>query len=146
MSEHVWPTKPEAPFLEVPDAISIAHYFMEETGRRNLGCDGIDLYREGRDYCYLWVEAMVDLDMWEAYLLDIRTHIAVPPGEMGETRDFLFVFVGAGNRFDVEWYNHPRTLSVRSQGDPWERWQAAMKWFTGLVEKSVEDAEEANRG
>lgn len=133
----------EAPFLEVPGGVEIARYFWHEIEHRNPGCDGIDLYREGLDYCYLWVEAMVDLDMWEAYLLDVRTHVGVPPGEFGETRDFLFVFAGAGDRFDVEWFNQPIRPFNEPPEDPWERFIKAMAWFASRIEQAVEDAEKA---
>lgn len=124
----------DAPFLHVPSGIEIAHYFWDETNRRNNGCDGIDLFRDGNDYCYLWVEAMVDLDMWEAYLLDIRTHVDVPTGELGETRDYLFVMRGAGGLNAVEWHQHP----VKFEDDGWDRFVAAMHWFTGRIEGEVE--------
>lgn len=134
-----------SPFESVPSGMEIASYFWAETNHRNWGCEGIDLWRgEGTDYCYLWVEAMVDLDMWEAYLLDVRTHIGVKPGEIGETRDFLFLFVGAGGRFDVQWHNQPVRFDAPAE-DHWRRFEAGMHWLTSLIEKSVEDADAGAR-
>jgi hypothetical protein len=132
----------EAPFSEVPSGTSIARYFWEETERRNNGCDGIDLYRDGGDYCYLWVTAMIDLDMWHAYLLDVRTHVGVEPGKIGETRDYLFLFAGAGGRFDVQWRNQPIDFGAPTD-EHRDRLRAGMHWLASLTEKAIEDAEEA---
>ena len=128
-----------SPFDSIPSGIDIAHYFVEATGRVNPGCDGIDLYREGRDYCYLWVETTVDLDMWLAYMLDIRTHV-----NGTETRDYLFVFVGAGNRFDVEWHQKPE-ITFAPDREPWERFESGMARLASFIEKAVEDATDACR-
>lgn len=132
----------KVPFLSVPSGIDIARYFWHETKHRNKGCEGIDLYREDRDYCYLWVEAMVDLDMWQAYLLDVRTAVGVPLGECGETRDFLFLFVGARDRFDVEWHQQPIKFDADSEAH-WKRFESGMHWFTSRIEQAVDDAGEA---
>lgn len=136
----------ESPFLSLPEGIDIAHYFVEETEHRNPGCNGISLWREGTDYCYLWVEAFVDLDMWHAYLLDVRTAVDVRPGEFGETRDYLYVFHGAGDRFDVEWHQHPINPFTEPSEKNWERFESGMKFLAARIEKSVEDYhEEAHR-
>lgn len=135
-------SRAEGPFFEMPSGMEIAHYFWERTNHRNLGCEGIDLYRNGRDYCYVWVDAMVDLDMWEAYLLDVRTHVGVKPGTYGETRDFLYVFAGGGGRFDVEWHNQPIRFDAAVDSHR-ARFRAGMAWLTELVEKSIEDADQS---
>lgn len=129
------------PFGTIPSGLDIAHYFWDETDHRNVGCDGIDLWRgEGTDYCYLWVEAMVDLDMWEAYLLDVRTHVGVKLGELGETRDFLYLFVGAGGRFDVQWHNQPVDFAAPVDAHR-DRFRTGMHWLASRIESSIEDAD-----
>jgi hypothetical protein len=135
---------PEAPFLEVPDGISIAHYFIEETDRRNRGCDGIDLYREGRDYCYVWVEAMVDDDMQESYLLDIRTCVGDSDDLFRETRDFLYIRSGGGlNAPEVEWHNHPIRFDAPHEGHA-DRNYDGLVWFINRVELSRERMREGS--
>lgn len=130
----------DAPFLSVPSGLDIAHYFVEETDHRNPGYDGISLWREDRDYSYVWMESFVDLDMWHAYLLDVRTNIGTPHGEIGESRDYLYVFHGAGGRFDVEWHNQPIDFGAETDAH-WSRFEKGMAWFASRIEKSVEDAD-----
>lgn len=126
-----------APFLGIPSGVDLAHYFWDETDHRNPGYDGIDLYREGNDYCYLWVEAMVDHDMWHSYLLEVRTHVGVKPGEFGETRDFLFLHVG-GDTFDVEWHNKPIRFDAPHEAHQ-DYFHDGMLWFLARIEKALED-------
>lgn len=135
---HTSPAPKESPFLSVPSGIDIARYFWHETEHHNEGCAGISLFRDGSDYCYLWVETVVDLDMWLAYLLDVRTHVKVPQGEFGETRDYLFLFVGAGDLFDVEWHNQPIRFDAGVEAHR-DRFRAGMEWLTSRIEKSIED-------
>lgn len=141
MAEHLGeggytPRRPkEYPFADIPSGVDIGHYFWDETDRRNPGCDGIALYREGNSYCYLWMEAMVDHDMWHSYLLDIRTS-----ARGKETRDFLFLHVGAGGVFEVEWHNQPIDFDAPTEAH-WERFEAGMRWLTDRCEKAIEDHE-----
>lgn len=130
----------DSPFENIPSGLDIAHYFWDETDQRNPGCDGINLFRDGGNYCYLWMEAMVDLDMWHAYLLDVRTSTELRPSGFGETRDYLFLFVGAGARFDVEWHNQPIQFEDETEAHR-ERFRTGMSWFTQRIEKATEDAE-----
>ena len=134
----------DAPFVDVPGGIDIARYFWHEIVmadqpvpyRRGQyhGCDGITLWREGRDYCYLWVEATVDHDMWMAYLLDIRTSV-----NGTETRDRLYLAAGAGDLFEVEWHNQP----TKPLDDSIDHHYAAMQWF---VSRDLGTIEERNGG
>lgn len=129
--------KDESPFSEVPSGIEIAHYFVDQTDRRNPGCDGIDLYRKDRDYCYLWVEGMFDHDMWLSYLLDIRTAVGREDKKFRESRDFLFVHFGTGGIFEVEWHNHPIDFDATVEEHrerSWTGWQ----WFLKLMEAALE--------
>jgi hypothetical protein len=127
--------RPEAPFDHLPSGIEIARYFTEHTERRNRGYDGIDLYREGNDYCYLWVETFVDMDYWHAYLLDVRTHIGVAPGKIGETRDYLAVVTGPVGAFEVEWHNQPHAFGAPGAAD---RFRAGMAWLVGRIEEATD--------
>lgn len=130
--------QPESFFAEVPSGTDIANWFLMETDRRNDGPDGVgDLFREGPDYCYLWVEAMVDDDMWAAYLLDVRTKV-----EGSETRDFLYVRSGVGYRApEVEWHQRP----VRFDDDVEvhrDRAYEGLRWFVMRVDGSREHEQE----
>ena len=120
--------RPQPPFDALPSGIEIARYFWHETKRKNNGYNGIDLWREENEYCYLWVEAFVDHDYYHHYLLEIRTHV-----NGKETRDFLFLSAGIQNHFDVEWWGHPIDFDA-----PWEeyrdRFAKAMHWFVGRIE------------
>lgn len=132
-----------APFLSVPSGIDIARYFWHETDHSNPGCEGIDLYREGLDYCYLWVSVVVDHDMWMSYLLDVRTSVGNPhpTDKFNETRDYLFLMVGAGDMFEVEWHNQPTRFDAPTEAHR-ARSEAGMKWLADRTEKSIEDHEE----
>ena len=140
-------TETERPFVNVPDGISIARYFWHEVVmadqqvpyRRGQyhGCDGINLWRDDRDYCYLWVEATVDHDMWMGYLLEVRTNI-----DGVESRDHLYLAAGGGDLFEVEWRNQPIGFDAPLD-DRIDHHHAAMHWF---VEKNVDTSEEQNGG
>lgn len=127
--------KVAAPFQTIPSGIEIARYFWHETERRNNGCDGIRLFRDGSDYCYLWVKAIVDHDLWHSYLLDIRTHV-----DGVETRDFLFLHAGADGAFDVEWHNQPIRFDAATEAHR-ERFATGMQWLARCSEKAIEDAD-----
>lgn len=138
----------ETPFTEVPSGIDIARYFWHDIVmadpqvpyRRGQyhGCDGINLWREDGDYCYLWVQATADHDMWMAYLLDIRTHTGGV-----ETRDHLYLAAGGGDLFEVVWHNQPTRPFEAPLDDNIDHYYAAMKWF---VERDVSTIEDQNGG
>lgn len=145
---HTSPTpEKESPFIDVPEGIDIARYFWHEVVmadqqvpyRRGQyhGCDGINLWRDGRDYCYLWVEATVDHDMWMGYLLEIRTNIGG-----SESRDHLYLAAGGGDLFEAEWRNQPIRFGAPLD-DHIDHHRAAMHWFVG---KNVGTIEEQNGG
>lgn len=141
------PEKGLPPFLDPPSGMDIARYFWHEvvlvdqdgSHRRGQyhGCEGIDLWREGSDYCYLWVEATVDHDMWMAYLLEIRTHQAGL-----ETRDHLYLAAGGGDLFETEWRNKPIRFDAPLD-DHVDHHRAAMLWF---VEREVGTIDDQNGG
>lgn len=127
----------DAPFLSMPGAVDLARYFwheivLEQRLGNYHGCDGITLYRDGKDYCYLWVEATVDHDMWMSYLLDVRTKI-----DGIETRDYVFLDAGADDLFECEWHNQPIRFDAPVDAHI-DRLHAGLKWFTGLVIGGVE--------
>ena len=126
-------TEQEQPFDTVPSGIEIARYFLHHTDRQNGGYDGIDLYRDGGDYCYLWVEAFIDLEFFQGWLLEIRTKIDVPPGELGETRDYLAVVAGPLGMVEVEWYNNPVEFAD-PEVDHWIRLSDGLMWLVGRLE------------
>jgi hypothetical protein len=113
--------------------MEIARYFWEETNRTH-DAEGINLWRDGKAYCYLWVEAMVDHDMWIDYLLDVRTHSG--DRDFDETRDFLFVSYRHG-KLEVDWHQHPVKFD-----DEWEqhreRHRAGLHWFADKVMGAID--------
>lgn len=137
-----------APFIDLPEGIDIARYFWHEVVLADQhevpyrlgqyhGTDGINLWREGQDYCYLWVEATVDHDMWMGYLLEIRTNRGGT-----ETRDHLYLAAGGGGLFETEWRNHPIQFDAPLD-DHIDHHRAAMHWF---VERDIGTIEEQNGG
>lgn len=132
----------ESFFAEPPTGVDIGRFFWHECilvdrdGPHRIGnyhgCDGIELYREGTEYCYLWVEATVDHDMWMDYLLDVRTKAGGT-----ETRDYLYLNAGLGNLFEVEWHNSPIRFDAPTD-DHIDRLMAGLEWFTDRVIGNVE--------
>lgn len=130
------------PFLEIPDGVSIAHWFVEE-GPKEHGCEGIDLYRgEGREYCYLWITSTVDMDMNFFWLLDIRT---APTGaDFDESRDFLFVASMSGRGVECEWFNRPVAFLATGEAHQDHLWDG-LGWFRSRIFGEMEfDAESRN--
>jgi hypothetical protein len=124
----------ESPFYAVPSGVDIAHYFIEEWCQRfdAQGADGMPLWRDGKAYSYMWLEAKVDHDLEQYFLLDIRTAQGEQPFD--ETRDYLFVTVGVGLRIECEWHNHPIGFAADTEAHL-ERLNAGLKWFVqGVVE------------
>jgi hypothetical protein len=120
-------------FVDMPSAVDIMHFFAEECEWRNQGYHGFDgehgMWREGNDYCYGWVEAHVDHDIWHFFLLDIRTHL-----NDKETRDYLWVTFNIfdGESMECEWHNHPVSFGA-SHEEHLDRFQEGMKWFTSSI-------------
>lgn len=87
----LWPSQ-ERP--ETFTGEDIANWFLDNRlYRGNQGCDGFTFARNnlnpgGALYGYLWVELVLDLDFFMAYMLDIRRH-----DENDEQRQYLFVAV-----------------------------------------------------
>lgn len=123
-----------APFDTLPSGIEIARYFWEETSHRNDRYNGIDLWRNGMNYCYLWVEATTDQDMWMSFLLDIRAKVG--PGV--ETRDYLFLRAGFGEVSDVEWYNQPISFGASTE-EHIDRLDRGLDWFRRLTIGSIRE-------
>lgn len=131
----------ELPFAAMPSGVDIMHYFAEETEWRNNGGDGINLWRDGNDYTYLWVEAHVDHDIEHYFLLDIRTNI-----NHEETRDYLWVSLNIFDRdsMECEWHNHPVAFGSTFEAHM-ARFEGGMEWFLGhIMDKRMEAAGKAN--
>jgi hypothetical protein len=116
------------PFEEIPSGVDLARYFWEHTDHTNPGYDGIDLWRDGEDYCYLWVHSMVDFDFNVFYLLDVRTSVG---GE--ETRDSLFLHVGPFSKLDVEWRQKPVAFQDATMYDVYD----SLQWFINKVKAAT---------
>ncbi len=114
--------------MDVPSGVEIAKWFREQhAGRLQVqGWDGLDLVREGEDYCYAWLEAFVDFDLACYYLLDVRTSIG-----HAESRDFLFVSDGMGNHW-CEWHQQPVFFRDPPAAHV-ERFRSGMAWFAERV-------------
>lgn len=124
-----------SPFAEVPSALGIAHYLWEETDRTH-GCDGIKLWRDGASYCYLWIESMVDHDMWIDYLIEVRTKVGTE--DFNETRDYLFVSYRQG-KMEAEWHNKPIRFDAPTDHHI-DRLRDGLIWFAERVVGVVERA------
>lgn len=115
-----------SPFEALPSAHDIAHYFTTKTNRRH-DCEGISLWRDGQDYCYLWVEATVDHDYQMYYLLDIRTSLAGL-----ESRDYLYVAEGPDEPVRYERHNDPVYFSAPVP-EHFRRNKRGLLWFVEHV-------------
>jgi len=134
----------ESPFDAIPSGVGIAHYFVEECHLDidNQGADGIPLWREVNAYSYAWVEAKVDHDLEQYWLLDIRTAKGEEPFD--ETRDFLFVATGVGIKgVECEWHNQPVRFDA-SNDLHLERLNSGLKWFVQCVIGATEEIVDAN--
>lgn len=142
-----------ARFDSIPGAVDIGRYFWHEVVmaeqtaipyRRGQyhGADGITLWRDGADYCYLWVDATVDHDMWMGFLLEVRTNIHEADG-FAETRDHLYLAAGAGDLFEICWRNQPIQPFRTPLDDCIDHHREAMRWF---VERDVGTIEDQNGG
>lgn len=128
------------PFIDMPSATDIAHYFIDAccASFDGQGAEGIGLWRDGREYSYIWMEAHVDHDLEQYFLLDIRTS----NGDT-ETRDYLWVMVGVGCKIEYEWHNQPVPFGATYETHM-HRFVSGMKWFTSnIVAKRDELAEKA---
>lgn len=127
----------ESFFAEPPRGVDIARYFLEETDRRHEA-DGIELWREGSEYCYLWKYVEIDHDLRVSYLLDVRTSRENTPGQFKETRDLLFVHAGIGlTSPEVEWWNRPiRFDADREDHLDWHH--DGLRWFLDRDESAME--------
>lgn len=131
------------PFLSLPSGIGIAHWWCDSDPDTHIapcnrftyaqGCDGIDLWRsdDGQDYCYMWVEVFVDHDYTVFFMLDIRTSIGPEP--LNETRDHLFVAMGAGDGVECEWQNTPIEFAAPTEQHR-ERFSRSMDWFADRMD------------
>lgn len=115
------------PFEEIPSGVDLARYFWHETNHVNPGYDGINLWRDGSQYCYLWVTASVDFDMDMYYLLDVRTKT-----DGDEMRDGLFLHLGSFDTFEVEWQQKPYAFGTATI----ENVYASLQWFYDKIKET----------
>jgi hypothetical protein len=73
------------------------------------------------------MEAHVDHDLEQYFLLDIRTH-----NDLNETRDYLYVMVGIGCKVECEWHNQPLPFSASTEAHI-ERMHAGLTWFVSHI-------------
>lgn len=151
------------PFDIIPSGVAIAHWWMEGEWREGYpangkspaqhygfiqGTEGFDLWREGNDYCYAWLEAYVDHDVQSWYLLDIRTAQGSAVGECRETRDHLFVGWSYGGLsrdtggIKCAWEQRPINF-IASAAEHRERFLKGMQWFTDQIEEEWKLEEKA---
>ena len=108
------------------------HVCIHNQGAEGFGFPGCESDRgvliNGKvdGYCYVWVEAEVDLDMTWFGLIDVRTDDGADK-PFTETRDFLFVSVDMG-RVECEWLNLPVRFSAPTQIHR-DRRAHGMRWF-----------------
>lgn len=117
----------QAPFTSLPSGDQIARHFLSLPDHRNQPCNGFPLYQSGPDYRYVWLEALVDLDFIEHYLLDVRTKLGG-----AETRQYMYVHAGPQYAVEIQW--HRETIDI---SDPHvmhvQRFRDGLLWFTAQV-------------
>lgn len=135
-----------SPFEGMPSGGAIAEWWCnddhDEDGKAILsparhysyiqGTEGFDIFRDGNDYCYVWMEAFVDADMEGFYLLDVRTSQGGT-----ETRDYLYVAMGAGCGVECTWQQKPINFHASAE-DHQNRFWDGMGWFRDQIEVSRE--------
>lgn len=119
--------------LEVLSGIEIGHDFVEEHARdfHTQSADGIMNRRDEDGYEYVWLLAMIDYDLSQYYLLDVRTSHSSYRDNAEETRDFLFVATGSSS-FAVEWFNNPINFGASAEAHQ-ERLSKGLGWFVDSV-------------
>jgi hypothetical protein len=119
--------------MDVSSGAEIAAWFREEHTHKLSsfqGCDGLSLTRDGSDYCYVWLEAYVDMDMVGYFLLDVRTNTG-----NRESRDFLLVWDGAERGH--EWHQHPIEFGAPPEAHR-DRMHAGLVWMADRILLSSE--------
>lgn len=120
--------------MDVPSGAEIAEWFRREHAPRLNSFqeyDGLDLVRDGSDYCYVWLKAYVDLDFVGYFLLDVRTSVGSQ-----ETRDFLLVWDGFEQGF--EWRNRPIESGAGSEVHR-ARLKDGMAWMADRIDRKEAD-------
>lgn len=116
--------------MNIHTAESIAHWFADNyLSNWNGGqpCEGLEIERDGHDYCYAWMCAYVDRDLQIYFLLDIRTYV-----DGVETRDYLYISTGTyGERCQFQ------QAPVRFEDDTPTRLYAGIRWMIELMESDV---------
>lgn len=106
----------------------IADWFVNNNiYAESQGCDGFTFCRNnlnpgGALYGYLWVELVLDLDFYTAYMLDIRRH-----DETDETRQYLFVAIEHIDVARVAW--HDQAVRFRDVAGSSHRLIEGLRWF-----------------
>jgi hypothetical protein len=126
----------------VSDGTDIARWWLDrsldERGyayARIQSCDGFtwEMDHDEGTYTYVWMEAYIDGDMDQHFLLDVRTRIK---GMKWETRDYLYVGI-VHDKVECEWMNKP--IAFEADVDEHRaRFSNGMRWLTERVELSWE--------
>lgn len=111
------------PFDSMPTGSEIAHHFYNECAGERQGFDGFDLYRDGNDYCYLWVQGHFDFDLSESWLVEVRTHL-----NGTEVRDMMIVTTNKGV-MRWEWQGGPAHRFDSFYDEYQDYMTKALSWF-----------------
>lgn len=120
--------------MDIPSGVQIANWFNENHAKRLhqfQTADGLDLVREGTNYCYVWLTSYVDMDYEGYFLLEVRTS-----NEDTETRDFLVVRLGCKG-MACEWYNKPIRTTEPAHEHRWHL-RDGMVWFADWIQSDLE--------
>lgn len=133
----LWPSQ------ERPNHFSgnaIARWFVDNhITRMPPTCDGFTFARNnlnpgGALYGYLWVELVLDLDFYMAYMLDIRRcDTTLLSDEITETRQYLFVAVEHVDVARIAWHDQ----IVRFRDDRFthgNRLIEGLRWFANQTD------------
>lgn len=114
--------------MEINSDTEIAHWFVEKHAANwasGQSCEGMEIWRDGHNYCYAWMCAYIDRDLQGYYLLDVRLY-----ADGKEIRDHLYVTTGMYGT-SCQFQQQP----VRFEDDTPARLYAGIKWMIDLMEK-----------
>jgi len=122
------------PFDSIPTGEEIAQHFYSECAGKRQDARGFDLYRDGSDYCYLWVQGHFDFDLSESWLIEVRTYL-----NGSEVRDMMIVTAKYG-KFQWEWQGGPSNNTDSSFDEYQDYMTKALTWFANrTISEFVDD-------
>ena len=123
----------EQPFDTMPTGGEIAHHFIEVCAYTQQDAQGYDLWRDGQDYCYLWMQGHFDFDMSQSWLIEVRTYL-----NGAEVRDMMIVTSKHGH-LRWEWQGGPSHPNRASYDEYQDYMSKALSWFANRTISELVD-------